>query len=151
MQSLDVPLGYKRIKWQKFTVISFMSTWAGRMSFSSLRFNYVQFLWLLLEVALKRKKSIFFPFFFCLYFLPFIVLFPSKCPQAPIQGAGAMVCSDLLWYLLVLSDRLKHWMRMANHLRWGWPETPSVFTATSCFLALSVINTEHRSQSRHRH
>lgn len=90
--------------------------------------------------------------FFPLHFLPVGVLFPSKCTQAPIHGARAVVCSDLLRYLLIPSDWLKHWRRMAKALsKMGMARDPTFFTATSCCLALSVLSAEHKSQSRHRY
>lgn len=88
----------------------------------------------------RGEGGFFFPFFsflFCLLVCSFI-------KSAPIYGTGAVVCSDL--YLLIHSDRFKHWMR-SHPLRWAWPETPSVFSATSCFLPLPIVSTEHRSQS----
>lgn len=143
MQSLGVPPGYKRIKWQKFTVISFASIWAEKMSLSSLRFNYVQFLWLLLEEALQRGERLFlfFPFFPPFIFCPLVCSFHQNALR---HGAGAEVCSDL--YLPILSDRIS--LKEIPSPKMGVArDPPQVFTAASCFLALS----ENRSQSRQRH
>lgn len=42
----------------------------------------------------KRERYFFLPF------LTFSMLFLAKHPQSPPLGAGAVVCSDLLWCLV---------------------------------------------------
>lgn len=106
------------------------------MSFSSLRFNYVQFLCCWKRPCRGERGFFYFFPFFSFIFCPLVCSFHQKALR---HGAGAVVCSDL--YLLIPSDRIS--LKEIPSLKMGMARDPLKFSQLpAAFLLSQSQNTE---------